>query len=333
GIDRFPDESVVDIVNGIKKQDEIKEDRDKEEERIPIQATEAVGALRRLVILGRPGGGKSTLVNHLSTALVRQRMTGKDESLPGWPSDENPISVRIVLRQFAAWIPANLKKGTEGLIWDYLEHLLGELGCRKFFPSLKYILDNDGGVVFFDGLDEVSASDAENKRAHIIEAIRSFSRPLEKCRIIVTCREYAYQGGDAWRFPASEFPVVELDLFRSDQIKNFTRTWYRMTGAWKGWNEKRCLHEAENLFQAVEDWPHLRALGRYPLLLTLMAQVHGRDGYLPRDRADLYERAVNLLLAHWENHIVRDLDGSCRVEPGLIMKLGIRVDTLRTALE
>ncbi|MCP3871214.1 MAG: hypothetical protein GY703_24565, partial [Gammaproteobacteria bacterium] len=87
------------------------------------------------------------------------------------------------------------------------------------------------------------------------------------------------------------------------------------------------------LYQAVESLPHLKELGQYPLLLTLMAQVHGRDGYLPRDRADLYDRAVKLLLVHWDNRIVRDQDGSCKVEPGLIMKLGIRADALRSALE
>ncbi len=40
---------------------------DSEEKPIPIQAVEAVAAMPRLVILGQPGGGKSTLVNHLVT--------------------------------------------------------------------------------------------------------------------------------------------------------------------------------------------------------------------------------------------------------------------------
>ena len=65
-----------------------------------------------------------------------------------------------------------------------------------------------------------------------------------------------------------------------------------------------------------------------------MAQVHGRDGYLPKDRADLYERAVNLLLAHWHNPKERETtDGVRTTEPGLVLQLGVRTEILRQALE
>ncbi len=174
---------------------------EKEKESFPIQAIEAAGAMPRLVILGRPDGGKSTLVNHLATQTAHLRI-GADvgqERLPGWPLEEKPLPVRIVLRRFAAWIPADCKKAPK---------------------------------------------------------------------------------------------------------------------AWSG-----------------STWPHLKELGQYPLLLTLMAQVHGRDGYLPRDRADLYDRAVKLLLVHWDNRLGRDQDGTCKIEQGLIARLGIRTDTLRAALE
>ncbi|MCP3677795.1 MAG: hypothetical protein GY721_09460, partial [Deltaproteobacteria bacterium] len=175
--------------------------------------------------------------------------------------------------------------------------------------------------------------DEDKKRSLIVESISEFARPLSRCRIIVTCREYAYKEGSPWRLPDSVFDVVELDLFKDEQIKTFARTWYMATGEWKGWDEVRRESEADVLYEAVQSLPHLKELGRYPLLLTLMAQVHGRDGFLPKDRADLYERAVNLLLAHWENRIVRDEKGSVTVKPGLIMQLGIRTDTIRQALE
>jgi predicted NACHT family NTPase len=126
---------------------------------------------------------------------------------------------------------------------------------------------------------------------------------------------------------------VELDLFRSQQIERFAQTWYCLVGKWRDWNETKCLAEADNLYQAIEIWPHLKELGQYPLLLTLMAQVHGRNGILPRDRADLYDRAVKLLLVQWDNRLVRGRDGTCRVEQGLIARLGFRSDKLRNTLE
>ncbi len=252
--------------------------------------------------------------------------------LSGWAEEEKPLPIRIILRRFAAWIPAGVSRG-EGLVWKYLEHQLEQCGCKEAFPSLRHQLTDEAGIVFFDGLDEVRETDEEAKRSLITAAIAEFAGPLEHCSVVITCREYAYKPGSDWRLPEKIFPVVQLDLFANEQIQNFTNTWYQIVGPQKGWTEEKCRDEAKYLYEAIQKWPHLQELAKYPLLLTLMAQVHGRDGTLPDDRADLYERAVNLLLAHWENRIVRDLSGNRKVEPGLIMQLGIRSETLRLALE
>jgi formylglycine-generating enzyme required for sulfatase activity/energy-coupling factor transporter ATP-binding protein EcfA2 len=308
-------------------------EREAETERFPISASEAVAGLERLVIMGRPGGGKSTLVNHLAVQLARRRLGGSHEiGPPEWPVGETPLPVRVVLRHFAEELLDGAKKGTAGDVWDYLGHLLKEYGCESFLPELKRILDQEGGVVFFDGLDEVRESDAEKKRSRMVQAIRAFAEPLDRCRVVVTCREYAYKTDDAWRLPESIFPPVELALFQDEQIRDFTENWYRITGPARGWDSSRCGAETEALFRAVQAQPHLRELAPYPLLLTLMAVVHGSTG-LPRDRADLYERAVRLLLNHWENHIVRDARGQCTVEPSVILRLDIPVRTLRAPLE
>ena len=308
---------------------------EREEKRLPIPAVEAVAAMPRLVILGQPGGGKSTLVNHLVAQLAQRRLgkTGATDKLPEWPPEEKPLPVRIVLRRFAAAIPPETKRGGAGLVWDYLEQQLKECGCKEFFQLLKQRLTEEAGAVFFDGLDEVHETDAEMKRSLITQAIAEFAAPLAQCRVIVTCREYAYRQSKAWQLPKKDFPDVELDLFGEEQIEHFTKTWYQIVGPEKGWSMEKCRDEAKNLFQAIHEWPHLRELGQYPLLLTLMAQVHGRDGTLPNDRADLYERAVNLLLAHWQNRLVRDVSGNRKLEPGLIMQLGVRTETLRAILE
>jgi predicted NACHT family NTPase len=238
----------------------------------------------------------------------------------------------------AAWISESVKKGNQGLVWDYLEHLLAEWGCPKFIDSCKHTLDKEGGVIFFDGLDEVGETEEARKRTIILQAVKDFSKPLKKCRVIVTCREYAYQEKKSatdvdWRLPESDFPVTELDLFRDEQIQSFSRAWYRIMGSRKGYSIKKCDAEADAFSQGVISTPNLKSLGENPLLLTLMAQIHGRLGYLPKDRADLYERVVKLLLAHWENRIIRDVNGICRIEPWVVLRLGVPVDTLREPLE
>ncbi len=310
--------------------------RETEEETKPVSAVEGCAAVARLVVLGRPGGGKSTLVNHLVTELARRRLGSTDGGkLPGWPEDDGPLPVRVLLRRFASWLPDGARPEA-GLVWQYLQEQLRKAGCGDdAYAGLRDILAT-GGVVFFDGLDEVAEDDATRKRSLLCRAVESFAREVGKrCRVVVTCREYAYRKSDAWRLDDAVFTEVSLAPFAGEQIEAFTHTWYRVVGPGKGWDEARCQQEAEHLARAAEEWPHLRELAESPLLLTLMAQIHGRDGYLPRDRADLYERTVNLLLAHWENRLVRDLRGAggTGADHDRMLQLDLRIEVVRNALE
>ena len=316
-----------------------------EHERLPVQAVEAIGAMDRLVVLGHPGGGKSTLVNYLAVQLAFRRSISEvmpgdhaEDPMPGWAPTLKYLPVRIVLRRFAAWLPADVSRGDAGHVWDYLKSLLAQWGCSDSFTPLRNELRMRGGVIFFDGLDEVSETDEAAKRTLIKEAIEAFADPLKHCKIIITCREYAYRvkasssRQDSWVLPRDQFPIVNLALFDLEQIKLFCQTWYRTVGPFLHWTEEKNDAEATRLSDAIAGHPHLLELAQYPLLLTLMAQLHGRDGYLPEDRADLYGRSLELLLSLWDNRLIRDERGGKSVEQGLVMRLGIRADKLRAML-
>ena len=308
-----------------------------EREPVPIGAIEAVGALERLVILGQPGGGKSTLVNYITTQLALRRSdpSRRLDPLPGWPPDETPLPVRIILRQLANDMPDDNIRDGAGTVWEHIRKQLAKDGCDGFYEPLRQILQETGGVICFDGLDEVMQSDEDPRRQRIKDVVEAFSRPLEgKCKIIVTSREYAYHKSDQWRLHPDLFPEVVLAGFNPDQVKEFIQTWYSVIGPKKELDEEEIQNHANHLIDAVQSLPHLEELARYPLLLTLMAQVHGTIGTLPQNRADLYERAVNLLLAHWDNRLVREAGGACRVEKGLlVMRLKVPLETLRASLE
>jgi hypothetical protein len=176
-----------------------KQPLEKEGESTPIPAVAAVAALPRLIILGYPGGGKSTLLNYLAAQLAARRLgQAKAGDLPGWPDDARPLPVRIILRRFAAALPEKvLPEERAGLVWRYIEKQMADWGCAESFSTLRRTLLDEGGVILFDGLDEVRETDADSRRSLIKEAIIAFAAPLEKCRVVVTCRDYAYKSGDA----------------------------------------------------------------------------------------------------------------------------------------
>ncbi len=116
---RRPDQSVVEAIQKPKKPEPEILEQISQKKLLPIQAVEAVGAMPRLVIVGQPGGGKSTLVNHLVVQLAKRRLGKKGTELVGWRL-QDPLPVRIVLRRFAAALPEQANSGKAGLVWDYL---------------------------------------------------------------------------------------------------------------------------------------------------------------------------------------------------------------------
>ena len=135
--------------------------------------------------------------------------------------------------------------------------------------------------------------------------------------------------------PQDQFPVVTLLPLDGEQIERFVQDWYRVTGPLppRFWKADRCEQEARDLNDAIRQRNYLMDLAVNPLLLTLMAQVHGRDGTLPNDRADLYDRAVRLLLERWEARLERDERGERRHAPGIYQQIGKTPDEVCVALQ
>ncbi|GIK58135.1 MAG: hypothetical protein HND44_10700 [Chloroflexi bacterium] len=157
-IRRISRQSVADAILRPRQPDQAM--RGEKEEGEPVTAVAAIAALPRLVILGYPGGGKSTLVNYLAAQLARRRLGQENSDLPGWPTEAAPLPVRIILRHFAAALPAHIPPGKKGgLVWQYLEQtLLPQWGCQEALVGLKHLLTEEGGLILFDGLDEVHES-------------------------------------------------------------------------------------------------------------------------------------------------------------------------------
>jgi len=327
--DDAPFEQVVKALNG---QVGKKDSRDS----TPIEAVEAAAILDRLVILGHPGGGKSALVNHLSVQLAKKRLDGAFDAgkMPGWDNEAanpNRLPVRVILRQFASWLPETAPAGQEdliGLVWQYLRKPLTDFGCEEYYPALRHEIIHNGAIIFFDGLDEVSTAN-RNKRRTIVTAIKAFSDHLRQseCSIIITCREYAYQKSSDWRLPDQMFPVGILPLFRAEQIEGFITIWYQHFSPRTRGNQPG----GKDLIGTIREWKHLQDLAQYPLLLTLMALVHSRFGKLPEDRAHLYDLAVELLLEHWDNSKIEPEKGVV-IKPGQVVRLGFPSETLRAVL-
>jgi hypothetical protein len=96
----------------------------REQETRPLAALEALIANRHLVLLGDPGGGKSTLLNHLTYCLAMQALEPDNswlEHLPGWPPQEaSSLPIVAILRDFARQLPEQLPRAEPSHLWNFL---------------------------------------------------------------------------------------------------------------------------------------------------------------------------------------------------------------------
>lgn len=321
----------------------------------PLSAVAQLNAHPHLVLLGEPGGGKSTFVNFVILCTAGQLLGDANYNLalltaplPTEPKEERDadtpletqpwthgslLPVRVILRDFAArGLPAIGQPATADHLWQFICAELSQASLGEYAPFLKKALLEQGGLLCLDGLDEVPEAEDNNRRLQIKQVVEDTARALPRCRLLITSRTYAYQQ-QAWQL--ADFASTELARYTLPQIKQFVTSWYNVVALARRQDTADYAGRAQLLLQTIQDTPRLYDLAERPLLLTLMASLHAwRGGNLPEKREELYRDAVTLLLDTWEQQrVVRDTAGNpINQQPSLEQWLQVDRDQMRRFL-
>lgn len=302
----------------------------------------------RLVLLGDPGGGKTTFVNFVALCMAGEILgrsgIGLDLLTSPLPDDKGEdrktrqpwrhgalLPVRVVLRDFAARGLPKKGRATAQHLWDFLESELRKEGLGDYFRSLRgELLSPAGGLLLLDGLDEVP--EAKRCRDQIREVVESFVQTLPSCRVLVTSRVYAYRN-QGWELRG--FTEATLAPFSNGQIRRFVDRWYAHVAPLRKLAPEIAEARAERLKEAIFRSERLHELAERPLLLALMASLHAwRGGNLPEGREELYAGAVDLLLHLWESQRETfDAEGRPVQQPSLAELLEVGKDKVRQILQ
>lgn len=268
-----------------------------EQEDRPLSALEATIQNPRLVLLGDPGGGKSTFVRQLAAWLAAAQLGEPPPA--GWPA--NTLPLLVALRDLAPALAAldlsgaserEISRRMAETVHGHWRTQLQEMGAEDFAPEVERALDAGDVLLIFDGLDEVP----ERLRQRVRQAMQGVRNTYPKAqRIVVTCRIRSYAGSAV--LPG--FAQHTLALFDEAKIGRFVESWYRAQAVLGRVTDQAATDKIADLQRAALS-TDLRELASNPMLLTTMAIIHQKEVTLPPERVRLYKLAVENLLLRWQ---------------------------------
>jgi hypothetical protein len=229
---------------------------------------------QKVVILGDPGAGKSSLLQYL--ALIWAELPIRDLAVP-------PTPLLVELRTYA-------RDRQAGKCKDILTFLHGgNITCRLDQQQLHDKLKAGDAIALFDGIDEVFDPAL---RDEVVTDIHRFTNDYPQVRVIATSRWLGYK---VQRLRDAGFQHFMLQDLEDEQIEDFIQRWHDLTFTIGADKERK----RDRLKQALRESKSIRELAGNPLLLTMMA-ILNRHQELPRDRPELYNQASRVLLHQWD---------------------------------
>ena len=240
----------------------------------------------KLIILGQPGCGKTTLMKWIALQCVCE---GKNVF-------SNFIPVFIPLKDLGRDPDKTFRAKN---IHDLTAAMLkGETISPSFIEDS---FENNRLLFLLDGLDEVAD---ESLRREVIDWIQK--QNIRKNTLLVTSRFSGLQEAKGLKFPDA-FPVFAVRDFDIADIERFLENWYQnIEIAVAGDEDKngavqKGKKQYEDLMAIIKSggYDNLRRLAVNPLLLTIIAIVHRTRAVLPKERHKLYEECLKVMIELW----------------------------------
>jgi hypothetical protein len=241
----------------------------------------------RTVILGDPGGGKSTLCQYLCFDFAKQFVAGIQNQSSNISAQLQKCPIRVILRAYErARVQEHQLSLYENITRDLTNYLTSDRDEIRII--LDYLLSTGSAILAFDGLDEILAT---ARRREFVDLVLAFCNQYPLCPVIVTSRFVGYDVAPL----SSDFDELILDKFSDQQIISYTVKFMRVVA---GQAEKEAKRSADKFFeQTTRNASDLR---RNPLMLGLMAWLFNALREIPSNRPEIYRECATLMFERWD---------------------------------
>lgn len=222
---------------------------------------EAVKQYSNLIVLGKPGAGKTTFLKHIAIGCNSGQMLA------------NLVPIFITLKDFA-------ETEQQLSLLEYITEQFSAYGITDAKVA-EQLLSQGRMLILLDGLDEVKEIDSQRVLNSVISCFTQFHAN----RFIITCRIAAKE------YTFKDFTEVEIADFDESDIISFANKWFATKSSAK----------SKIFIQKLQTNVSIRELATNPLLLTLLCLVFEELSDFPMNRSDLYKEGLDILLKKWDS--------------------------------
>ncbi|WP_198041287.1 NACHT domain-containing protein [Delftia sp. HK171] len=241
--------------------------------------------MRRVLIRGEAGSGKTTLMQWLAVRAAKRDFVG---ALEHW-NEYMPIYLK--LRDYADGVFPNPEKFIESIAPS--SHGLMPAGW------VHHIL-RKSALLIIDGVDEIPAA----KREDFFDWINELSHSFEDAVIVVSSRPAALDAEKnsstlAKRLGRLKFESLTLEPMSLHDSENLISHWHTAVGRdLQGEEVQKKLEQYDlSLRKSIRERPAIASLASNPLMCAMICALNwDRQQELPSKRMELYKLALEMLL-------------------------------------